>query len=149
LYGHAWFYSIVDGLRHELIIPVLELVMPLTVRGLCPLLCVFDMPASIYFYCEILGFALEHRSPTYATEEGVELFHWALLRNGEAALMLNTAYDEGERPQQPNAPRAAAHDDTQLYIGCPDVEGAFEYLRSKGVACKPPHVAPYGCGSYR
>jgi hypothetical protein len=71
------------------------------IRGLCPLLQVFDMPLSVRFYCELLGFEISSRSPTYAVENGVELFHWVLLRRGDTELMLNTAYDEGQRPASP------------------------------------------------
>jgi uncharacterized glyoxalase superfamily protein PhnB len=40
--------------------------------------------------------------------------------------------------------RVAAHGDTGLFFGCPDVDGAYEELRDKGVAVKAPKVAPYG-----
>jgi uncharacterized glyoxalase superfamily protein PhnB len=57
--------------------------------------------------------------------------------------MLNTAYDYGERPPAPDPRRIAAHD-TCLYIGCPDVDAAYQALLAKGVKLKPPHVAHYG-----
>jgi hypothetical protein len=31
-----------------------------------------------------------------------------------------------------------------LYFGCPDVDAAYEEFRDKGVAVKPPKVAPSG-----
>jgi catechol 2,3-dioxygenase-like lactoylglutathione lyase family enzyme len=114
------------------------------IRGLCPLLQVFDMPLSVRFYCELLGFEISSRSPTYAAENGVELFHWALLRRGETELMLNTAYDEGERPAFPAPERVASHADTALFFGCPDVDYAYEQVKSHGVACAPPKTARYG-----
>jgi uncharacterized glyoxalase superfamily protein PhnB len=40
--------------------------------------------------------------------------------------------------------RVAAHGDTGLFFGCPDVDGAYEELRDKGVVVKPPQVARYG-----
>ena len=114
--------------------------MGVEIRGMCPLLQVFDMRASIAFYCDVLGFEVAANSPP---REEV-LFHWALLKRDGIELMLNTAYDEGQRPDVPDARRVAAHDDTGLFISCPDVDAAYAYLREKGVAKTPPKVPPYG-----
>jgi glyoxylase I family protein len=57
--------------------------------------------------------------------------------------MLNTAYDEGQRPAVPDAQRVAGHSHTAPFSSCPDVDGAYAYLREKGVAKKPPTVARY------
>ena len=38
--------------------------------------------------------------------------------------------------------RVAAHDDTALFIRCPDVDGMYHHLRSKDVDVEPPKVAP-------
>jgi glyoxylase I family protein len=76
---------------------------------------------------------------------GPDKFHWCLLRLGSAEIMLNTAYEfDNERPVPADRARIAAHGDTGLFFGCPDVDGAYEELRDKGVAVKPPKVAPYG-----
>jgi catechol 2,3-dioxygenase-like lactoylglutathione lyase family enzyme len=117
------------------------------VRDVVALLSVFDMPEAVRFYCDVLGFAIESRSPTYAVEDGVEQFHWCMLRTGDAGLMLNTAYDEGERP----AERPQRVDDrfgVWLYLACPNVDEAYERLRAAGVECKPPQSVAYG-GVYR
>jgi glyoxylase I family protein len=116
----------------------------LEIRGLCPLLGVFDMPKSVKFYRDVLGFEIAMRSPTYAQEGENELFHWTLLRREGAELMLNTAYDEGERPASPDGSRVAGHDDTNLYLSCPDVDGAYQTVKALGVECAPPNNAPYG-----
>jgi catechol 2,3-dioxygenase-like lactoylglutathione lyase family enzyme len=110
------------------------------IRGLCPLLQVFDMPLSVRFYCEVLGFEISSRSPTYAVENGVERFHWVLLRRGDTELMLNTAYDEGERPASPALERVASHGDTGLFFGCPDVDAAYELPQKQpGMECGSCH----------
>jgi glyoxylase I family protein len=115
--------------------------MALDVRGLTPLLQVYDMPASVRFYRDVLGFAVVTTSPVL----GPDRFHWALLRLGDAELMLNTAYEfDHDRPREPDSARTAAHDDTGLFFGCPDVDAAFAELRSKGVAVKEPVVTSYG-----
>jgi uncharacterized glyoxalase superfamily protein PhnB len=81
----------------------------------------------------------------YAIEDGEELFHWALLRaGGSAELMLNSAYDEGERPAHPDPVRTTGHIDTGLFIGCPDPDAAYRELVAKGLKCQPPHTAGYG-----
>jgi glyoxylase I family protein len=48
--------------------------MTLDIRGLAPLLQVFDMPASIHFYRDILGFEV------VTTSALGQHFDWALLR---------------------------------------------------------------------
>jgi catechol 2,3-dioxygenase-like lactoylglutathione lyase family enzyme len=113
--------------------------MAIELRGLTPLLQVYDMPRSIRFYRDLLGFEIIANSPPL----GEDFFHWAWLRLGEAELMLNTAYEDS-RPPSPDSRRVAAHRDTGLFFGCPDVDAAYEHLRSKGLEVKPPKVAPYG-----
>ena len=113
--------------------------MGVDMTSLCPLIQVFDMPTSLRFYRDLLGFEVIGRSKE-SDDCG-----WCLLRSsGGAELMLNTAYDEGERPSQPDRERTLGHMDTGLFIGCPDVDAAYEYLKAKGAAKAPPHVAPYG-----
>ena len=57
--------------------------MPIAIRGLCPLIQVFDMPTSLRFYRDVLGFAEVSKSGT-----GDDV-HWAWLRHGDADVMLN------------------------------------------------------------
>jgi glyoxylase I family protein len=110
-------------------------------RGVSPLLQVYDMPTSVRFYRDQLGFELVSHSPVL----GEDSFHWVLLRLGGAELMLNTAYESNtERPSEPDLARTAAHGDTVLYFACPDVDGAYEELRSKGFSVGKPAVAWYG-----
>ena len=116
--------------------------MALDIRGLCPLLQVYDMPASVRFYRDVVGFELVTTSPNLG---GEDRFHWCLLRLGECELMLNTAYEfDGERPVPPDPARFAAHEDTCIYFGAPDVDGVYETLCGKGLKLEPPKVAPYG-----
>jgi len=116
--------------------------MALNVRGLCPLLGVYDMPASVRFYRDTLGFEVVTASPNLGAEDK---FHWCLLRLGDAELMLNTAYElDDERPVPPDAARVASHEDTCLYFGAPHVDAVYEELRAKGLQLKPPKAAPYG-----
>lgn len=112
--------------------------MGIAIRGLCPLIQVYDMPTSLRFYRDILGFAEVQKSGP-GDDVG-----WAWLRFDEAELMLNTAYDIGERPAAPDPARTAAHADTILFLGCEDLEGAYTYLVAQGVKAVPPTVAPYG-----
>ena len=115
--------------------------MAIDVRGLTPLLQVYDMPTSVRFYRDVLGFQVVNTSPDF----GPDRFHWAMLRLGNAELMLNTAYEsEEERPSVRERAREAAHNDTGLFFGCPDVDGAYEELRSKGIQVNEPRVAGYG-----
>lgn len=113
------------------------------VRGLCPLIQVYDMNEAAEFYCERLGFEMVARSDERDTPEG-RLFHWCWLRLGDAQLMLNTAFDEGERPSARDPARQEAHGDTCLYFDSPDVDGVAAALRSKEIAFEGPRDAPYG-----
>jgi uncharacterized glyoxalase superfamily protein PhnB len=116
---------------------------PIEILDICTLLSVFDMPKAADFYCQVLGFTIETRSPTYAVENGVEQFHRCMLRAGDTRLMLNTAYDEGQRPAQRPAP-AEDPFGAWLYLACPNLDAAYERLKAAQLDCKPPKLAPYG-----
>ena len=113
--------------------------MSIEVRGVCVLLQVFDMPTSVRFYRDVLGFEVVQTS----VREG-DQFDWGMLRLGEATLMLNTAYEQEYRPPQPDKVLVAGHGDTCLYFGCPDVDAAYRHLLDHGVEVEEPKVAPYG-----
>ena len=116
--------------------------MPLEFRSLCPLIQVFDMRTSLAFYRDTIGMELVQAAPEHATGDD---FGWVWLRRNDAHLMLNTAYDpDAERPAAPEPARVAAHDDTGLFIACPDVDGMYQHLRRKGVEVQAPTIAPYG-----
>ena len=108
------------------------------IDGLCPLLQVFDMPKSLAFYRDLLGFEVVERSSSSDT------CNWVWLKSGDAQLMLNTRYEAQDRPPSPDLARVAAHDDICFYLGAPDVDGVHAYLRDRGVAVDAPSVAPYG-----
>ncbi len=115
--------------------------MAADIRGLAPLLQVYDMPTSVRFYRDVLGFAVVTTSPKL----GEDYFAWALLRLGPAEIMLNTAYESNaDRPPVPDPARQAAHEDTTVFLACPDVDAAYQELRSRGVEMAQPKVAPYG-----
>ena len=112
--------------------------MPINIRGLAPLFQVFDMPAAIHFYRDIIGFEV------VSTSRPGEHFDWALLRLNGVELMLNTAYEQDARPSAPDPARVEAHEDAALYFGCEDVDAAYRHLRANGLNVKEPAVAPYG-----
>jgi len=112
--------------------------MQIKVSSLTPLLQVFDMPTSVAFYRDVIGFEV-----VMPAQQG-NRFDWALLRMGGASLMLNTAYEAHERPAVPDAARRAGHGDMTLFFACPNVDEAYEYLRSKGIAVEKPVIRVYG-----
>lgn len=112
--------------------------MAIELKDLSPLLEVFDMPTSLAFYRDKLGFRVTGDSGQ-GDESG-----WVMLELGNATLMLNTAYDDGERPDAPDPARVAAHRDTCIYFGCPDVDAAYQHLFANGIEANPPQIAPYG-----
>ena len=112
-------------------------------QGLCPLLAVYDMTAARAFYQVVLGFETVQASPLVDAPEG-RFSHWVWLRRDGAELMLNTAYDEGERPAARVAEQDRWHRDATLYIGCADVDAMYADLKAKGLDLAPPQTRPYG-----
>jgi len=108
------------------------------IHGVAPLLQVFDMPISLRFYRDVLGFTV------WSTSSPGDDCDWAGLRLNGAEVMLNTAYESDKRPAVPDPLRIASHNDTCLFFGCEDLDGAYKYLREHGVDLKEPKVAPYG-----
>jgi len=117
--------------------------MTLHLSGLTPLIQVFDMVRSLDFYVGKLGFEVVAASPEVDAPEG-RFSHWTLLRLGVIDLMLNTAYDSGERPELPEAARVLAHADTSFYFGCADLDGVYAELTRAGLAIEAPLRAGYG-----
>lgn len=112
--------------------------MAIDINGMAPLLSVFDMPTALAFYRDKLGFAVVSDSG-HGDDSG-----WVMLEHSGVQVMLNTAFDDGERPDLPDPKTIAAHHDTCLYFGCPDVDAAYEYLMTQGIDLNPPSAAPYG-----
>jgi glyoxylase I family protein len=112
--------------------------MPINVSRVTTLIQVFDMPTAVAFYRDVLGFSIiDQSSPG-------DDFDWGMLRLADAVLMLNTAYEKEHRPAAPDPQRRESHRDTALFFACPDVDGAYMYLKARGLDVKPPKVAPYG-----
>jgi glyoxylase I family protein len=115
--------------------------MAIELRGSAPLFEVYDMPAAFAFYRDVLGFEVVGTNKDRDTDPAD--VDWAWLRLNDVDLMLNTAYDQGERPPARDPQRVFGHG-VCLYMGCPDVDGAYAHLRAHDVDAKPPKVAPYG-----
>lgn len=116
--------------------------MAIQVNGVAPLVQVFDMPRSIHFYRDILGFAVTGRSRAKTSDP--DDVDWVMLQLSNATVMLNTAYDPEDVPPAPDAARWSGHQDTCLFFGCQDVEAAYEHLKAQGMEIDPPKVAWYG-----
>lgn len=116
--------------------------MPLSIVSGTTLLAVFDMPRSIAFYRDVLGFAVTNTSKPFTGAK--DDYGWALLRLDGVELMLNSMYENNLRPGEPEQARVAAHGDTIIYFGCRDVDGAYAALRSHGLAASEPKIAYYG-----
>jgi catechol 2,3-dioxygenase-like lactoylglutathione lyase family enzyme len=108
------------------------------IRGLTPLIQVFNMPRALKFYRDILGFEIVSDSGNGDDSS------WVWLRLNGSDLMLNDQYEPGHVPPAPPPERTRWHDDVCLYFGSDDPDAVYEHLKSKGVECKPPKVAPYG-----
>lgn len=103
-----------------------------------PLLQVFDMPSTLRFYRDILGFEV------VATSSDSDNADWVWLRRGDVDLMMNTAYEADARPAAPDLRRTDVHSDTGLFFACPSLDEAYDHLKTHGVRVEPPTTAPYG-----
>src|SRR5262249_16291087 len=112
--------------------------MDLMVKGMTPLIQVFDMPQSLHFYRDRLAFTLVHGSGE--TDD----CGWALLRLSGVEIMLNTAYETGDRPRSPDPVRNAAHGDLCFFFMCADVDAVHRQLRDDGFPVKQPVIRDYG-----
>jgi glyoxylase I family protein len=115
--------------------------MAITLNGGAPLFEVFDMPTSFAFYRDAIGFEIVATNKEIDTDPA--RVDWAWLRLDDVDLMLNTAYDTGKRPPEREKDRPFGRG-VCFYVGCPDVEAAYEHLLARGIDVKPPKVAPYG-----
>jgi catechol 2,3-dioxygenase-like lactoylglutathione lyase family enzyme len=108
------------------------------IHGVAPLLQVYDMPTSIRFYRDVLGFTV------WASSEPGDDCNWCGLRLHGAEVMLNTAHEADKRPAAPDPARITSHEDVGLFFGCKDLDAAYRLLRAHGVEVTEPKVAPYG-----
>lgn len=100
-----------------------------------PLLQVFDMQASLAFYVGVLGFTIVQKT---------DHDWWAMIRLGDATLMLNTAYEDDKRPAAPDSRRVRAHGDVSLYFQHLGLDALYSHLRDKGCDVAPPGETSYG-----
>jgi glyoxylase I family protein len=107
------------------------------IYGMAPYIEVFDMPASLHFYRDIIGFEKKMSSG-----EGDDV-DWVLLDLNGAILMLNTAYEKANRPAQPDPVRTRGHRDICFYFDS-DIEALYQYFLNKGLDIKPPIITGYG-----
>lgn len=111
--------------------------MPIQVNGVCVLLSVFNMPKSLAFYRDILGFEVVSDSGNGDESS------WVWVKLHDAHLMLNDQYEPGHEPVEVPPERQKWHHDTCLYFGA-DPDAVYEYLRAQGIDLKQPKDAPYG-----
>lgn len=112
--------------------------IPIDVRETTTLLEVFDMPTSIAFYRDLLGFEIIQ---SWGPQDRLD---WAMLKLGGATIMLNAAYENDERPPTADLARAKGHADAELYFACGNVDEVYAYLRQQGRQVTQPHVTFYG-----
>ena len=110
--------------------------MAIRATAVTTLLQVYDMQKSVAWYRDGLGFKV------LQVYEPDGHLYWALLKLGDAQLMLNAKYEDEERPVQP--PATVGHDDVTLYVDCTDVDEAFAAIGTAGLHLEPPQTTHYG-----
>jgi glyoxylase I family protein len=114
--------------------------VPIQLHGSCPLLMVYDMPTSLRFYRDLLGFDLvSSAGPGNEAEIG-----WAFLRLGSTEIMLNTYFEPESRPAVRDDIRQAHHGDTVLYFACSNLDDSYKHMIAQGLAVTKPEVLSYG-----
>jgi glyoxylase I family protein len=111
--------------------------MPITSNKVTPLVQVFDMGRSVAWYRDIVGFEVVQ------THEPEGHLHWAMLKLGNAVLMLNSKYEDNEQLEM-RSTHVEGHGDLTLYFDCPNVDEAYEHLLSKGCDVSEPVTRFYG-----
>lgn len=113
---------------------------PINLEGSAPLLSVFNMPASVRFYRDLLGFDLVK---TDDKPERKDDFQWALLRLNGIELMLEP---RGEKscPKPITANAWLDRHDMSIYFGCKELDKVYSYLSSNGVDVQEPSTTSYG-----
>jgi catechol 2,3-dioxygenase-like lactoylglutathione lyase family enzyme len=111
--------------------------MPITASYVTPLLMVYDMRRSVAFYRDVLGFEVVQ------TWQPDGRLYWAMLKLGDAAVMLNAEFEDDQRPPTPPPRREPGHG-LILYFGCADVDEAYGHLRANGCEVASPQTAHYG-----
>jgi uncharacterized glyoxalase superfamily protein PhnB len=97
---------------------------------LIPMLPVKSMPASVDFYCKMLGFAVENKNDNWG---------WAMLRFGECRLMVDQSINS-----HPGGVR-----DSILYLYPDNVAEYHKQLRKNGLAVTELEVTFYGMTEFR
>jgi glyoxylase I family protein len=111
------------------------------ILGMAPYLQVHDMPTSISFYRDKLGFKIVSQSEPELGDD----CNWVLLKLNNIELMLNTIYEKENRPVEQDKIRRIGHGDVMLYFGCPDIDAIYAKLWERGVNIKrPPYITGYG-----
>jgi glyoxylase I family protein len=106
------------------------------VSGLAPLFQVFDCAKSLAWYRDVLGFEV------VSTHEPEGHLSWAMLRLGNATLMLNAKYEVHKTPAVPES--VTGRNDVTLYFACDNVDEAYLDLRARGCSVEEPSTAYYG-----
>ena len=101
------------------------------VREVVPFLAVADMPASLAFYVDGLGFAMEGKW----VDDGV--LRWCRLRLGGASLMLQQFRTSGHDARRFSS---AKGEGVVLCFFCADAVAFYRAVREQGIAATEPQV---------
>jgi glyoxylase I family protein len=115
------------------------------IYGIAPLLMVFDMPVSLAFYRDKLGFTINVQSEPEAGDD----CNFVYLKLDGIELMLNTQYEKKNRPLVPDPLRTKMHRDTELYFGCADIDGLYQKFLAAGLEIKAPAITQYNFKAFR
>jgi len=97
---------------------------------LIPMLPVTSMPASVDFYCKLLGFEVESRNDDWG---------WAMLRFDECRLMVDQSINV-----YPNSPRQSV-----LYLYPENIVAYHRQVRNNGLAIPELKETFYGLTEFR
>ena len=110
-----------------------ETKLEVNVKQAVPFFCVADIEKSVRYYTESLGFEMKNKW----IHEGK--LRWCWLEIGEAALMLQQFWREGES-HNANVPKEKDGVGVSICFTCRDALAIYRELRAKGVDAQRPFV---------
>jgi len=108
-----------------------EAKLEVNVRQAVPFFWVSDIEKSVRYYTESLGFVMKNR---WIPESKLR---WCWLEIGEAAVMLQQFWREGEGP---NVPKEKLGVGVSICFTCRDALEIYRELKAKGVEAQRPFV---------
>ena len=116
--------------------------MAVQIEGVCALIQVYDMLELVDFIGAIWASRLRSRRRSSSIPIRILIGFFEARESRVHARPGPATLDQ--RPPARDPASVVGHRDTTLFFACPDIEGAYESLKSSGLSLQPPVVTHYG-----